>query len=218
MTFWFEDPTILLKNKDITSLWPSKNLNFEEKLNSITRLIIILTVLGFILTRNVKIIISCLITLVIIVIIYKSKKSDILKNKLKKKEGFQNLKKEFTKRNLVEPTKTNPMMNVLLTDIKDSPNRQDAAPSFNKDINKNIIKKTKQVGLDQKLFQDLGDNINYERNFNLDKSMQRFYTTANSRVANNQTAFAKYCYGNMLSCKDGDSLQCEKNQSRWINH
>ena len=83
MTFWFEDPSILLKNKDITSLWPSKNLNFEEKLNSTTRLIIILTILGFILTRNIKIVISCIITLVIIVIIYKSKKGDILKKKIK---------------------------------------------------------------------------------------------------------------------------------------
>ena len=59
---------------------------------------------------------------------------------------------------------------------------------------------------------DLGDSINFEQ------SMQRFYTTANSRVANDQTAFAKFCYGDMPSCKEGDGLQCVKDNHRWINY
>ena len=48
-----------------------------------------------------------------------------------------------------------------------------------------------------KLFTDLGDAMSFEQ------SMQRFYTTANSRVANDQKAFAEFCYGNMPSCKSG---------------
>jgi hypothetical protein len=218
MTFWFDDPSILIKKEKITSIWPSKKQNLTEKLNSITRLIVILTIGGLILTRNINILVSSVITLVVIVIIYKSKKNDILKKNINKKEGYENLNTEIKKQSLVNSNNKNPLMNVLLTDIEDNPTRKDAAPSFNKKIKNMIKENTKKIGLDNKLFQDLGENINYERNFNLDKSMQRFYTTANSRVANNQTAFAKYCYGNMLSCKDGDSLQCEKNQKRWVNY
>ena len=100
------------------------------------------------------------------------------------------------------------MMNVLLPDIKYNPDRKAAAPSFNPDIEKEI---NRSVGVDPRLFLDLGDSVNF------DKSMQRFYTTANSRVSNDQTAFAKYCYGEMPSCKDGDTIQCVKNNNRYIN-
>ena len=68
---------------------------------------------------------------------------------------------EFTK-----PTAQNPMMNVLLPDIKYNPDRKVAAPSFNPDIEKEI---NRSVGVDPRLFLDLGDSINF------DKSMQRFY-------------------------------------------
>ena len=215
MTFWFEDPSILVKKDKITSIWPSSKQNIDDKLNSITRLIIILTVIGFIFTKNPNIIISSVITLIIIVLIYKSKKGNIIKKHINKKEGYANLNSsaDLKKANLVEPTNKNPMMNVLLTDITDNPKRKQAAPSFNKNIKKTINKLTKDIGLNEKIFKDLGDNISFERNLNLDKSMQRFYTTANSRVSNNQTAFAKFCYGNMPSCKDGDALQCSKNNA-----
>ena len=218
MTFWFDDPTILINKDEITSIWPMKNQELKNKLNSITRLIILLTIVGYISTRNLNILLSSVITLVVIVIIYKSKKHDIIKRNLTKTEGFKNITKEIKKDKFTKPTKNNPMMNVLLTDIKDDPEKKEAAPAFNKNIKTDINSKTKTVGLKSKLFQDLGDNINFERNLNLDKSMQRFYTTANSRVGNNQSAFAKFCYGNMLSCKDGDALQCEKNQKRWVNY
>ncbi len=222
MTFWFEDPSILVKKDKITSLWPSTKQNIDDKLNSITRLIILLTIIGYIFTKNLNIIISSAVTLIIIILIHKSKKNSIVKKNINKKEGYSNLNRDIKanlkKANLVEPTQKNPLMNVLLTDIKDTPKRKEAAPSFNKTIKKTINKLTKDIGLNEKIFKDLGDNISFERNLNLDKSMQRFYTTANSRVANNQTAFAKYCYGNMPSCKDGDYLQCEKNVKRWINY
>ena len=46
--FWFNDPTILFKNKYILQLWPLESMNTEQKLNSISRLIILLTILGYI--------------------------------------------------------------------------------------------------------------------------------------------------------------------------
>ena len=55
-------------------------------------------------------------------------------------------------------------------------------------------------------------------NFEFEQSMRQFYTTANTKVCNDQTAFAKYCYGDMPSCKEGDGLNCTKNNSRWINY
>ena len=65
--------------------------------------------------------------------------------------------------------------------------------------------KTKEKEKSLKLFNDLGDKFQFEQ------SMRQFYSTANTRVPNNQKDFAQFCYGNMASCKEGDEFMCEKN-------
>ena len=214
--FWFNNPSILFDKDHITEFWADKSDNIEQKLNAFTRLIIVLTVIGFIMTKSVKILISAAITLVAIVLIYKTKKGQEVKKEINKqivKEGFSDSQiSEKTKGKFTNPTKNNPLMNVLLPEIQYNPKRKAAAPSFNPAVEKEINTSAGNVGPDPRLFQDLGDSVNFEQ------SMQRFYTTANSRVANDQTAFAKFCYGDMPSCKDGDDLQCVKNNQRWINY
>ena len=49
---WFNDPTVLLKKNQINKFWPTKNMSSNEKVNAITRLVIILTILGFIVTQS----------------------------------------------------------------------------------------------------------------------------------------------------------------------
>ena len=69
--FWSNEPTILFDKKYILQLWPTQQMTFEEKLNAISRLVILLTILGFIFTRNFNLIIIGIITLAIIYSIYK---------------------------------------------------------------------------------------------------------------------------------------------------
>ena len=215
-TFWLNNPAVLLDKDKLMQLWPGKGESLEAKLNSITRLVILLTIIGFVLTRSFKILISAVVTLVIIVIMYNTEKKKKVKKEINKKivkEGFTN--RQLYKQNqgsFTNPTKKNPLMNVLLPEIKYNPQRKAAAPSFNPAVEEQINESAGNVGPDPRLFLDLGDSISFEQ------SMQRFYTTANSRVANDQTAFAKFCYGDMPSCKDGDGLQCVKDNSRWINY
>ena len=56
-------------------------------------------------------------------------------------------------------------------------------------LNPDIINTNKQ------LYGDLYDS------YTLDNSMMRFYSTANSRIENDQGAYAKYLYGQMPSSK-----------------
>ena len=109
-----------------------------------------------------------------------------------------------------EPTQKNPMMNVALPEINENPNRKPAAPAFNSEVEKEINEAVKS-NLDSRLFQDLGDNIDFE------SSMRGFYSTPNTQVPNDQKAFAEFCYGSMKSCKEGDGIQCEKKNYRHIN-
>ena len=98
-------------------------------------------------------------------------------------------------------------MNVLLPEINDNPDRKPAAPSFNRNVERKINEKT--IGPDSRLFLDLGDSISFEQ------SMRNFYSTPNTKVCNDQTSFAKFCYGDMPSCKEGNELQCTKNNQRY---
>jgi hypothetical protein len=207
MTFWFNKPSILIDKNEITEIWLKKNGSLDKNLNAITRIVILLTFIGYFLTRDYKIIVTSIITIIVIVAVQMIKKRETLKDDINNiAEGF----KTVPNNDFVKPTKNNPMMNVLLTDIKDSPNRASANPSFAPKINKDIKTKVKEIGLDSKLFSDLGENILWERESELSDSMKRFYTTANSRVVNDQNAFAKFCFNNTASCKDGLTVNCKK--------
>ena len=215
--FWLNNPEILFNRKHITEVWPTEHLDYASKLNAVSRLVVILTVLGYLFTRAVNILISSAITLVIIVIIYKTQRHNVAKKKLNNKiarEGFANpVLYEMTKKSFTNPTKKNPLMNVLLPEIKYNPTRKPAAAAFNPAVEEMVNESAGNVGPDPRLFLDLGDNISFEQ------SMRNFYATANTRIPNDQTAFAKYCYGNMPSCKiAADSLQCVKDNQRWINY
>ena len=46
-TFWINNPMILFQKENINQLWPKDTMTSDEKLNAITRLVIILTILDF---------------------------------------------------------------------------------------------------------------------------------------------------------------------------
>lgn len=214
--FWFNNPKILFDKNHISELWPNKDLDYASKLNAVTRLVLILALFGLVTGNYMKILIATAITLVIIVIMHNSKKSETIKKQLKEKiikEGFSNKAPiAIVRPTVTEPSKNNPLMNVLLPEIKYNPEREAAQPSFNHEVEKKINESAGNVGPDPKLFTDLGDAMSFEQ------SMQRFYTTANSKVANDQKAFAEFCYGNMPSCKSGHDVACLKENPRWINY
>ena len=66
--FWLDNPNILFNKKKIMHVWPQSKYSFTEKLNAITRLVFILTLLGYLFTRNVKILVTGVITIIIIII------------------------------------------------------------------------------------------------------------------------------------------------------
>jgi hypothetical protein len=235
---WVNNPTVLLDKNTLFEIWPTQQMCYERKINAMSRLIIFLTILGFILTRSMKILVIGFITLIVIYLFYyqnwyKYKKnnkegfgsgddssSDYTpivnvntietelqqkKNSLSVNETSSNIEdgiplKEFVKDNYQRGTKTNPLGNVLLTDIMDNPDRLSASPSFNPSVSNDIrnnVKKMVQMlnpGIkcsDKQLFNNLYDN------FDLDQSNRVFNATANTRVVNDQTAFGKWLYSDI---------------------
>ena len=223
---WFNNPLVLFKKGHINQIWPKGNMNKNEKINAITRLVITLTILGFLVTQNYNFLLTGIITLGVIVILYYAKEyknetdgnnTDSEKKKLM--EGFTNpLVYKSLKNNFTNPTNKNPFMNVLLPEIKDDPKRKMAAPAYNRVVEKEINEDTKNMvvsnfdndpEIKKKLFSSLGDSFEFE-----DFGQYNFYATANTRIPNDQKGFADFCYGDMVSGKEGNDFALMRNNPR----
>jgi hypothetical protein len=235
-TFWGNDPTILFNKDYIFQLWPSQNTSFENKLNAISRIVVILSVLGFLFTLNIRYLLMGIITLMIIFAFYKMRKQKIIQSL---KEGFTGntinvfpgkipndpmitnpvTLESVLKSNFYPVTKKNPMGNVLLTDIMDDPNKKAAAPSFNVDVSEDITRAAKKTvqylnpgikNTNKQLFGSL------ESNFDFDWCMWNFYPTANTKITNDQGAYGEFLYGNMPSAKEGNAFALIQDNQRYI--
>tara|TARA_B100000035_G_scaffold300341_2_gene295912 strand:+ start:495 stop:1148 length:654 start_codon:yes stop_codon:yes gene_type:complete len=217
MKFWISEPNILIKKENMMEFWPNEKMNLNQKLNAITRLVLLLTILGFLFTQSLSILFSGICTILLITAYYFYKNNQ--KNNKNLKEGMDDIKNYSE--NFKPITAKNPLNNVMLHEINGDSNRLSAPPAFNKRIEKNINNATKQSILDinsnhnnleDKLFKDLGDNYMF------DNSMRAFHSNPSTTVPNDQAAFATYCYGNMQSCKDGDTEMCMKHNYRYNNY
>jgi len=83
--FWGKDPSILLNKNEIFQFWPMPNMNMEEKMNAISRSVIVLSLLGFLFTFSSKFLLMGIITLLVIWFVYRSYGTSSSK---KTKEGF----------------------------------------------------------------------------------------------------------------------------------
>ncbi len=240
VTFWSNDPYILFNKEHIFNLWPTQNMNYEEKLNAITRLIILISVLGYILTASTRILVVGIVTLVCIFVLFRFRKHKLTTDMINEPftvdgnrvHGLNDANpntskidpvslKSILKSEFKEGTRKNPFSNVLLTQINDEPNRLAAPPAFNPNVEENITNEVKKAV--QFMNPDI-DNTNKQlfgslwENFRLDNSNRVFFSTPNTRVANDQGAYAKFLYGSMPSGKGSsveDNIQREKDNYRY---
>ena len=224
-TIWYDNPRLLFSTNLLTELYPTENMTQEQRINAITRLIIILTFVGFVFLNNTNILISGIISIVILIFLHHTLKKKNITTNTNIKEAFSNSAAyEQVKHNFTNPTIVNPNMNILLPEIQDNPNRLDAAPSYKKPVLDKINEETKKFILSNfdnsenirnKLFNTESNQYD-SNNFDFEQSMRQFYTTANTKIPNNQAEFAKFCYGHMASCRDGDVEMCSRNIPRHI--
>jgi predicted histidine transporter YuiF (NhaC family) len=134
--FWSNEPTILFNKEYIFELWPTTEMCYEQKLNAITRLVILLTILGYILTMSLRVLGVGAFTLLIIFVLFTMRKQKVTKQMME--EGFRmqdNIGapmpaesyinpvtlESVIKSDLKEGNKKNPFRNFLLSQIGDNP-------------------------------------------------------------------------------------------------
>jgi hypothetical protein len=234
--FWSENPNVLFQPEYVMEFFPVESMSFSQSLNAISRAVLILSLIVFILTRNWSFIIVMGITLFAIHFYYVTHMNETKKNEAKRmaedlNEGFDNaglaiINDPSYNRNrplgeVFDTTKSgNPFSNVLLPDYEYNTNKKPAPPCYTANNNNTILNQAKQTVKDlnpdqpdiaDKLFKDLGEQLEFEQ------SMRNFYSTPNTTIPNDQAAFAEFCYGSMISCKEGNLFACARNLDRYTN-
>jgi hypothetical protein len=211
--FWAKNPSVLFDRDQLTNIIPSERMTMNEKLNALSRLVIILTIIGFIFNQTFKVVVSGAITLAVICILYLVN-NQVGKSKLNI-EGFSSESNYYNNKfEYQQPTVDNPTMNVLLTQINDDPERSEAAPLYLPEVEQRANDSVKSFvatssfndkTIDQKLFKDLGDSWGFEQ------SMRQWYSNPITTIPNDQEAYGKFLYGDMPSCKEGNDFACVRN-------
>ena len=199
--------------------FPTNKMSLKRKIYATIRLVVLLSVIGFIITNNISFVVVGIITSLLLYLLYYYQELTEID---KTKENFTNINTPKQLDTVINTTykdgdKKNPFSNVLLTDYTDNPTRNPAPPAFNQDgfdaITSNV-KKTVQLlnpsieNTSEQLFGDL-----YNK-FELDTSNRNFFSNPNTRIPNDQGAFANFLYGLMPSCKE-DGIQCVKDNVRY---
>tara|TARA_B110000503_G_C7152015_1_gene415634 strand:- start:188 stop:964 length:777 start_codon:yes stop_codon:yes gene_type:complete len=226
--FWSKDLNVLLKYP--LEFFPSEAMSYVQKLNALSRIILVLTIGSFIVTRNTRLLFVGGLTLTAIAYMYYVR----FTVEEKKMENFELYNKSGNTPGEVladdqnmdistvfaEPSSNNPFNNVLISDYANAENKKPAPPAYTDDMKKTIIEQTKnliaennpeQPLINNKLFRSLEDDLQFEQ------SMRPFYSTANTTIPNDQKGFADFCYGSMISCKEGNQFACARNLARHTN-
>lgn len=227
--------------QELFEIFPTNKMTFERKVNAIIRLILLLSIIGFLLTRSVTFLVSGVVTICAIMVLYFYQKNKEKESQKKEEvvpvvpalvEGFEeiassqgqsqiNTQQEMSaviNSQYVPTTKTNPLSNVLLTEYIDDPLRKPAPPAFNpvitEDITTNVKKAVQSLNcsIDNTNTQLFGGLYNQ---FDLDQSNRAFYSTAITTIPNDQGAYASFLYGTMPSGKL-DAEQRVKDNFRYL--
>jgi general stress protein CsbA len=224
--FWAENPNILLQQPYVLEFFPTEDMTFDQKLNAITRLVLVLTTISYLYTKKINLIVVSVVSIVCIYLMFYAN------NDAKKNEGFRQnhpLERSYDRNGPIadiqpmfeetfeKATAQNPMSNVMISDYDYHPHKKPAPPAYTKEGKKVILEETKKMiqqmhpdheNIDKKLFQDTTDNLE------LEQSMRQFYSTANTTIPNDQASFAEFCYGDMISNKEGNMFAAVRNNPR----
>lgn len=223
VVFWGDDPNILLDPKAVFELWPVEKMSFNQKLNAITRGIIVLCLIMFAIYRNGRLIAVCVLTICAIYCMQRTI------TRAPEPEPFWSGTEDQTYIPtgnsspslpvVFQPsTETNPFANVMPPDYDNAAAKLPAAPAYNASANTDILNSMySQINSANSSYPNISTDLfsNDYDHFNFEQSMRPFYSTASTTIPNDQGAFADFCYGATLSClKDtaacaiGDAAAC----------
>ena len=205
--FWIDNYKILFYKERLADFFPTINMTLIEKLNAIFRLSIYLSIVLYLLTSNYLYLFIMIIVGAFTCFIYYNQKDNVELYFNSIPNSDNNLIQETVhEKTDIKPTTENPFMNInLITDNKE----KNAAPAS---WNDQTVKEDIEDKFGYNLYRDVGDL------YGKSNSQRQYYTVPSTTIPNNQTSFAKWCYGVGPTCKE-KSIYCapEMNQVPYID-
>jgi len=212
--YWLENPKILFDKGSITELWPTSSMTYIEKMNTLSRLIVFLTIIGMIVFRSLNILIIGLIVLCVLTYLYNKKIINEKGKELYDSTSYNNDKKENKKTN--KDTKENfetmlPWKNnevVLSNDkpiynknplnnhlVSDSIGAESKVKKTNNKINNTVLLDT--IRNNASNISDIKLNDDLDTSVNLDRHSMRYY-----KIPTYDKSTLQYLTGNSATVKD----------------
>ena len=178
--FWFSDPSILIKPDRLIEFFPNNDFNLDEKLNSIVRLGMYLSIVFIIYKKDINWI-SIFIFIVLLTYYIHSNynpisnqenfEANLNPNEFPNKTKINDTTDKFNEipKNCTKPTLDNPFMNLTMADLLNTQNNGDVKlKPLACDINNPVIKKSIDTKFKNNLFRDINDvfgQFNSQRQF-----------------------------------------------------
>lgn len=200
MTIWYNDIVDFFDINNMLLFYPTSEMEYSEKLNSIMRLVLYITIILYSLKNDSKVFIILIVAGIVIYIMYtmnENKEKYITdKDEMYERYGIEGDGDEIE--TCTKPTRENPFMNVTMNEYAENPKRERACKINNK-VNEYI---------DQYFNEDLYRSV--DDIYNKNASERQYYTMPVTEIPNNQDKFAQWLYGNEeKTCKEGNLLKCK---------
>jgi hypothetical protein len=198
---WYNDIKHLFTKENYLHFFPKPEMSTKEQLNAIFRLSIYFTALMILLTGNYK------YMYIIIIVGLITFGMNVISNTKIDKKSEDNLKivnRKNTDSQCTIPTKQNPFMNLLISEIEENPNKAQSCNIENDDIKKSVRK-----NFNDGLLRSESDI------FQKNASDRQFYKMPNTEIINKQGEFGQWLYGGAKSCKE-NTINCKGSTYRNI--
>lgn len=185
MDFWIDNPKLLFQSKHLHEIWIYPTMTENQKLNALTRLIILLSLLGFVCFNRTIFMVFGLI-LIAGIVIFHTKEPVV--------EGMTGRP--------IQPT--NPVNNVLVSDYVDRPNLKPYHPEYS-----TVVENAINTSALSSIFLQNKDNKDIHKGFGnasdqlqFEQSMRPFHTNPVNTIDKVEYKdFLKFCFGNLTSEK-----------------
>ena len=199
MDIWYNDFNSFFDINNLLIYVTTSDMVYIEKLNTILRLSMYISILLFAVLNDRRAFFLVIIVAIITYILYSVENNqeeyiDIDYDRVINKE-------KYTEEKCTKPTIENPFMNVMMNEYQDNPKRGKAC-----DVDQ--VKEYVDDYFENTLYRSVDDI------YNKDSSTRQYYTMPNTNIPNDQEGFANFCYGDMISAKEGNEFALGRNQPR----
>lgn len=202
---WYQDISEFITKENYMIFFPSSAMSFAEQLNALMRLALYFSFALLLIKQDSNVLFIPIFVAILTFVLWSTDD----KNKKREKDLLSKggMCEEYVSKELCQkPSRDNPFMNVLVSDLAHNPQRPRACRLQGR------VKHEVKKHFDHNLYRDVDDV------FHKKASDRQFYTTPSTTIPNDSVGYAKWLYGNnnKTTCKEGNGGKCYSNMYRKI--